>query len=214
MGPSYQRTNSQTFKMFDEAQIKEFKEIFNMIDKNGDAILEASDLVALYSEDLGKPADEAALGAMIAEAPGPLDFQMLLQLFGEKMSGTDPEETIMAGWALFDPTASGEMAVDAVKALLCNRGVKADRLTGAKAATKPVGCPSLMMPALLTKISGELSQKKHHHQKKKTLSATNKLNLDHPNRPPPISGSLYTFSNSRELRVNICEASKCFDDPV
>ena len=25
-----------------------------MIDKNGDAILEASDLVALYSEDLGK----------------------------------------------------------------------------------------------------------------------------------------------------------------
>merc|ERR1712240_688473 len=67
--PSYQRTNSQTFKMFDEAQIKEFKEIFSMIDKNGDAILEASDLVALYSEDLGKPADEAALGAMIAEAP-------------------------------------------------------------------------------------------------------------------------------------------------
>merc|ERR1719425_154921 len=28
---------------------------------------------------------------MIAEAPGPLEFQMLLQLFGEKMSGTDPE---------------------------------------------------------------------------------------------------------------------------
>merc|ERR1711990_631458 len=34
--------------------------------------------------------------------------------------------------------------------------------------------------------------------KKQTLSATNKLNLDHPNRPPPISGSLYTFSNSRD----------------
>jgi len=27
-------------------------------------------------------------------------------------------------------------------------------------------------------------------------------------RPSPV---LYTFSNSRELRVNICEASKCFD---
>merc|ERR1719193_679943 len=71
---------------------------------------------------------------MIAEAPGPLDFQMLLQLFGEKMSGTDPEETIMAGWHLFDPTASGEMNVDAVKSLLCSRGVKADRLTEAEAA--------------------------------------------------------------------------------
>merc|ERR1719402_956233 len=106
--PSYQRTNSQTFKMFDEAQIKEFKEIFGMMDQNADGLV-----------------DEADLGAMIAEAPGPLDFQMLLQLFGEKMSGTDPEETIMAGWHLFDPTASGEMAVDGVKALLCSRGVKA-----------------------------------------------------------------------------------------
>merc|ERR1719423_73804 len=101
--PSYQRTNSQTFKMFDEAQIKEFKEIF-----------------------------------------GSLDFQMLLQLFGEKMSGTDPEETIMAGWHLFDPSASGEMGVDAVKSLLCNRGVKADRLTEAEVAqmfdqVKPAG---------------------------------------------------------------------------
>jgi len=84
------------------------------------------------------------LGAMIAEAPGPLDFQMLLQLFGEKMSGTDPEETIMAGWHLFDPTASGEMGVDAVKNLLCSRGVKADRLTEAEVAqmfdqVKPAG---------------------------------------------------------------------------
>jgi len=130
--------------MFDEAQIKEFKEIFGMIDKNADGMLQADDLVALYAEDLGKPADEAALGAMIAEAPGPLDFQMLLQLFGEKMSGTDPEETIMAGWHLFDPTASGEMNVDAVKALLCSRGVKADRLTEAEVAqmfdqVKPAG---------------------------------------------------------------------------
>merc|ERR1739848_691552 len=128
--PSYQRTNSQTFKMFDEAQIKEFKEIFGMMDQNADGLVDVADLVALHGI-MGKPADEAALGAMIAEAPGPLDFQMLLQLFGEKMSGTDP-------------AASGEMAVDAVKGLLCNRGVKADRLTEAEVAqmfdqVKPAG---------------------------------------------------------------------------
>merc|ERR1719309_434460 len=121
----YQRCNSQTFKMFDEAQIKEVKEIFGMMDQNADGLVDVADLVALHGI-MGNPANEAALGAMIAEAPGPLDFQMLLQLFGEKMSGTDPEETIMAGWHLFDPTASGEMAVDGVKALLCSRGVKAD----------------------------------------------------------------------------------------
>merc|ERR1711955_123974 len=85
--PSYQRTNSQTFKMFDEAQIKEFKEIFGFLDQDGNGVIEVDDLVALHG--IMGPADEAALGAMIAEAPGPLDFQMLLQLFGEKMSGTD-----------------------------------------------------------------------------------------------------------------------------
>merc|ERR1719230_1417315 len=71
--PSYQRTNSQTFKMFDEAQIKEFKEIFGFLDQDGNSVIEVDDLVALHGI-MGKPADEAALGAMIAEAPGPLDF--------------------------------------------------------------------------------------------------------------------------------------------
>merc|ERR1711887_461390 len=66
--PSYQRTNSQTFKMFDEAQIKEFKEIFGMMDQNADGLVDVADLVALHGI-MGKPADEAALGAMIAQAP-------------------------------------------------------------------------------------------------------------------------------------------------
>merc|ERR1719333_240342 len=87
--PSYSSTNNQTFKMFDEAQIKEFNGIFGFLDQDGNGVIEVDDLVALHGI-MGKPADEAALGAMIAEAPGPLDFQMLLQLFGEKMSGTDP----------------------------------------------------------------------------------------------------------------------------
>merc|ERR1719309_722057 len=64
----YQRSNSQTFKMFDEAQIKEFKEIFGMMDQNADGLVDVADLVALHGI-MGKPADEAALGAMIAAAP-------------------------------------------------------------------------------------------------------------------------------------------------
>merc|ERR1719312_1606784 len=64
----YQRSNSQTFKMFDEAQIKEFKEIFGFLDQDGNGVIEVDDLVALHGI-MGKPADEAALGAMIAPAP-------------------------------------------------------------------------------------------------------------------------------------------------
>merc|ERR1719348_625031 len=136
--PSYQRTNSQTFKMFDEAQIKEFKEIFGFLDQDGNGVIEVDDLVALHGI-MGKPADEAALSAMIAEAPGPLDFQMLLQLFGEKMSGTDPEETIMAGWHLFDPTASARWESTL------------SRTSSAPAVSRPTVSPRLRSPRCSTR---------------------------------------------------------------
>merc|ERR1712168_832763 len=58
----YQRTNSQTFKMFDEAQIKEFKEIFGFLDQDGNGVIEVDDLVALHGI-MGKPADETFFSA-------------------------------------------------------------------------------------------------------------------------------------------------------
>merc|ERR1712058_32588 len=198
----------QTFKMFDEAQIKEFKEIFGFLDQDGNGVIEVDDLVALHGI-MGKPADEAALGAMIAEAPGPLDFQMLLQLFGEKMSGTDPEETIMAGWHLFDPSASGEMGVDAVKSLLSNRLATAEQ---------PISRISLLQAT--TGNQSDLLREKLSHDARFinkdlgrisnnnniiNLSATMKWNLDHQEPRFPIPrGSFLTkkLFNSRENRVN------------
>merc|ERR1712002_559628 len=192
---------------------------------------------------------------MIAEAPGPLDFQMLLQLFGEKMSGTDPEETIMAGWHLFDPTASGEMNVDAVKSLLCSRGVKADRLTEAEVAqmfdqVKPAGgkfnygkftrimkrgstsrfsrrlvtgtfhtrkvlisshddnqsdhqLKKKMMPALLTKISGELTRNNINNNNNNNICLPPNVEtwITEPSNCH-LAVLLYINFNSRENRVN------------
>lgn len=40
----------------------------------------------------GKEVNEEFLEKMISEAPGPINFTMFLTLFGEKLTGTDPEE--------------------------------------------------------------------------------------------------------------------------
>lgn len=39
-----QRTTSNVFAMFDQAQIQEFKEAFNMIDQNHDGFIDKEDL--------------------------------------------------------------------------------------------------------------------------------------------------------------------------
>lgn len=85
------RATSNVFAMFDQAQIQEFKEAFNMIDQNRDGFIDRDDLHDMFAS-LGKEYTEDFLQKMIDEAPGPINFTMFLTLFGEKLTGTDPEE--------------------------------------------------------------------------------------------------------------------------
>merc|ERR1719370_2140857 len=71
--PSYQRTNSQTFKMFDEAQIKEFKEIFGFLDQDGNGVIEVDDLVALHGI-MGKPADDSMQSDKVIDLNNPVSI--------------------------------------------------------------------------------------------------------------------------------------------
>lgn len=48
-----QRATSNIFAMFDQAQIQEFKEAFNMIDQNRDGFIDKDDLKEMYAS-LGK----------------------------------------------------------------------------------------------------------------------------------------------------------------
>ncbi|VDN33111.1 unnamed protein product [Gongylonema pulchrum] len=98
--PRPQRATSNVFAMFDQAQIQEFKEAFNMIDQNRDGFIDVQDLQDMFASlgicksqlFLGKEVTEEFLEKMINEAPGPINFTMFLTLFGEKLTGTDPEE--------------------------------------------------------------------------------------------------------------------------
>lgn len=47
------------------------------------------------------------LDQMIGEAPGPINFTMFLTLFGERLTGTDPEEVIRNAFQCFDEDGRG-----------------------------------------------------------------------------------------------------------
>ncbi|CAH1252893.1 myosin regulatory light chain sqh-like isoform X4 [Branchiostoma lanceolatum] len=120
-----QRATSNVFAMFDQAQIQEFKEAFNMIDQNRDGFIDKEDLHDMLAS-LGKNPTDSYLEDMMNEAPGPINFTMFLTLFGEKLNGTDPEDVIKNAFGCFDEDGSGTIDEERLRELLTTMG---DRFT-------------------------------------------------------------------------------------
>ncbi|KAG5840503.1 myosin regulatory light chain 2, atrial isoform isoform X1 [Anguilla rostrata] len=119
-----QRGSSNVFSMFEQSQIQEFKEAFSCIDQDRDGIIKLQDLKETYAQ-LGKlNMKDEELQEMLAEGKGPINFTVFLTLFGEKLNGTDPEDTIVAAFKLFDPNGTGFVNKDEFRRLLMNQADK------------------------------------------------------------------------------------------
>ncbi|VDP39459.1 unnamed protein product [Soboliphyme baturini] len=119
------RATSNIFAMFDQAQIQEFKEAFNMIDQNRDGFIDKEDLHDMFAS-LGKEVTDEFLEQMVSEAPGQINFTMFLTLFGARLTGTDPEEVIRNAFQCFDEEGTGFIHEDYLRELLTTMG---DRYT-------------------------------------------------------------------------------------
>jgi len=115
------RAPSNVFTMFRPNQVQEFKEAFAMIDSNRDGIIDLADLKDMYG-NLGRVPPDEELNTMLKEAPGQLNFTTFLNLFGEKLSGTDPEDTIRQAFSMFDDAGTGKLDENYLKDLLSNMG--------------------------------------------------------------------------------------------
>ncbi|KAL8587041.1 hypothetical protein ACOMHN_023431 [Nucella lapillus] len=115
------RATSNIFSKLSKKMMQEMKEAFTMIDQNRDGIIDVEDLKDIYS-NLGRIPPDNELKEMLTEAPGPLNFTMFLNLFGEKLSGTDPEDAIRNAFAMFDDEGKGFLPEEYLKDLLSNMG--------------------------------------------------------------------------------------------
>lgn len=120
-----QRATSNVFAMFDQTQIHEFKEAFNVIDQDRDGIISAKDLVEMFNS-LGRPQKDDYIEDMLGEATGAVNFTMFMTLFSENMHGTDPEDMIRSAFTTFDPDGTGIINEDRMRPLLMKIG---DRFT-------------------------------------------------------------------------------------
>nr|CDS34209.1 myosin regulatory light chain 2 smooth muscle [Hymenolepis microstoma] len=126
--PRTQRYTSNVFSMFTEAQINEFKEAFSLIDGSKDGIIDQGDLEEVF-RSMGKQPTEEYLDEMLKQAPGCINFTMFLTLFGEKMMGCDPEDTILNAFAQFDQNNTGVISEERLRELMTSMG---DRWTDEK----------------------------------------------------------------------------------
>merc|ERR1712159_277539 len=67
-----QRATSNVFAMFDQSQVQEFKEAFNMIDQDRDGFISNEDLKDMQAS-LGHITTDEETQAMIKEAPGAIN---------------------------------------------------------------------------------------------------------------------------------------------
>uniref|UniRef100_A0A8C5URH7 Myosin light chain 2 n=1 Tax=Microcebus murinus TaxID=30608 RepID=A0A8C5URH7_MICMU len=104
--------NSNVFSMFEQTQIQEFKEL-----RVPECVFPALGRVNVKNEEIDD---------MLKEAPGPINFTVFLTMFGEKLKGADPEETILNAFKVFDPEGKGVLKADYVREMLTTQ---ADRFS-------------------------------------------------------------------------------------
>jgi Ca2+-binding EF-hand superfamily protein len=114
------RSGSDAMTTFDQKTINEFKEAFTIMDQNKDGVIDKNDLKDLYAM-MGQIPSDSQLDEMIKEAPGPINFTTFLTLFGERLTGTDPEDTIVGAFKMFDKKDTGFIKEDELKRILTNK---------------------------------------------------------------------------------------------
>lgn len=105
---------------FSQKEMQEFKEAFGIMDANKDGVIDKNDLKSVFAQ-LGQIPPDSQLDEMISEAPGPIDFAMFLTLFGERLTGTDPEDTIVGAFQMFDPKETGFVTEDHLRKILSHK---------------------------------------------------------------------------------------------
>jgi len=89
------KSGSNVFDVFSQAQVAEFKDGFQIIDRDKDGVLNKTDLRAMFDE-IGRIVSDDDLDAMLGEAEGPINFTTFLTMFAAKQSGENDEDEVIA----------------------------------------------------------------------------------------------------------------------
>jgi calmodulin len=110
-----------------EDKIAEFKEAFEIFDKNKDGYITIKELGEIM-KNLGQTPTEAELTDMINEVDidgnGNIDFKEFIGLMARKMRDTDTEEELIEAFKVFDRDGNGLISATELKHVMLSLGEK------------------------------------------------------------------------------------------
>jgi calmodulin len=108
-----------------EEQVSEFKEVFDLFDKNGDGRIPTKELGTMM-RSLGQNPSDSELHDMIdevdADNTGTIDFTDFLATTARKTKETDSEEEIKEVFKIFDRDASGLISAAELRQVMASLG--------------------------------------------------------------------------------------------
>merc|ERR1712183_686451 len=114
---------SNVFDMFTQKQVAEFKEGFQIMDRDRDGIINKVDLRGVFDE-IGRMSTESELDEMLADAPGPINFTTLLHMFASRSSGESDDDDVVAAAIRAFEKSPGQIDAENFKSMLMAFGDK------------------------------------------------------------------------------------------
>uniref|UniRef100_A0A0E0BNI7 Major facilitator superfamily (MFS) profile domain-containing protein n=1 Tax=Oryza glumipatula TaxID=40148 RepID=A0A0E0BNI7_9ORYZ len=106
-------------------QIAEFREAFNLFDKDGDGTITSKELGTVMGS-LGQSPTEAELKKMVeevdADGSGSIEFEEFLGLLARKLRDTGAEDDIRDAFRVFDKDQNGFITPDELRHVMANLG--------------------------------------------------------------------------------------------
>jgi len=110
-----------------EEQIAEFKEAFQIFDKDGDGSITTKELGTVM-RSLGQIPSEETLTQMIQEVDqdgsGTIDFKEFLGLMEKKLRENDTEDELIEAFKVFDRDGNGYISAHELKFVMTSAGEK------------------------------------------------------------------------------------------
>ena len=108
-----------------DAQLDEFREAFNMFDKDGGGSIDASELRDLMIS-VGQNCTEGELKEMVlaadADGTGDIDFLEFAVLMAHKMTDENKDDTLKKAFAVFDASGDGFISAQEMRKIMFNLG--------------------------------------------------------------------------------------------
>jgi calmodulin len=108
-------------------QIQEFRQAFDIIDRNGDGVITVDDLATVFRA-VGQSPNHTELQDMIREVDADgndnIDFTEFLALMSRQMRQSDIEEELKQTFRVFDRDNDGFITAGELRTLLINLGLE------------------------------------------------------------------------------------------